>query len=209
MWVKVCGTTNLEDALAAVEAGADAVGFVFVSTSPRAVTRRKVEEILKVMPPTVLTVGVVADEDPDFLRGLLRVCPVGAYQFQGHEPPEQILGLREDLVNVKLIKAVHVRDETSLEQIPRYKGVDAILLDTYDPHRLGGTGQPFDWGLAVKAKEYGIPVIVAGGLTPANVQEVARQVQPHGVDVTTGVEVSPGKKNFERIREFVLKAKQG
>ncbi len=208
MWVKICGTTNQGDALAAVEAGADAVGFVFVPTSPRGVTRRTVEEILKVMPPTVLTVGVVANEDPDFLKGLLRVCPLGALQFQGNEPPGEVLGLKE-FVSVKLIKAIHVRDAASLEQIPRYKGVDAILLDTYDPHRLGGTGQPFDWGLAARAKEYGIPVIVAGGLTPANVQEVARQVQPHGVDVTTGVEVSPGRKNFELIREFVLKAKQG
>ena len=208
MWVKICGTTNREDALAAVEAGADAVGFVFVPTSPRAVTRRAVEGILKVMPPTVLTVGVVANEDPDFLKGLLRVCPLGALQFQGNEPPAEVLSLKE-FVSVKLIKAIHVRDGVSLEQIPRYKGVDAILLDTYDPHRLGGTGQPFDWGLAVRAKEYGIPVIVAGGLTPANVQEVGRQVQPHGVDVTTGVEVSPGRKNFELIREFVLKAKQG
>ncbi len=208
MWVKICGTTNREDALAAVEAGADAVGFIFVPTSPRAVTRRKVEEVLRVLPPTVLTVGVVANENIDFLKGLLRVCPLGALQFQGHEPPEGVLGLKE-FVNVKLIKAIHVSDAESIQQVPRYRGVDAIVLDTYDPHRLGGTGLPFDWSLAVRAKEFGIPIVVAGGLTPGNVHEVIRQVQPHGVDVTTGVEVSPGQKNFELIREFVLKAKQG
>ena len=208
MWVKICGTTNREDALAAVEAGADAVGFVFVPTSPRTVTRQKVEEILKALPPTVLTVGVVANEHPDFLNGLLRVCPLGALQFHGSESPEELIGLKE-FVNVKLIKAIRVQDAQSVQQIPRYRGIDSILLDTYDPHRLGGTGQPFDWSLAVRAKDFGIPVIVAGGLTPSNVQEVVQQVQPHGVDVTSGVEVSPGRKNFELIHEFVLKAKQG
>jgi len=209
MWVKICGITNREDALAAAEAGADAVGFVFVSTSPRAMTRRGVEEILKVLPPTILTVGVVANEDPDFLRGLIRVCPLGALQFHGQEPPEQILGLRQELSNVKLIKAIRVRDADSLQEIPRYRGVDAVLLDAYDPQRLGGTGTPFDWSLAVRAKEFGIPLIIAGGLTPGNVREVARQVEPHGVDVSSGVEVAPGKKEFSLIREFVLKAKQG
>jgi phosphoribosylanthranilate isomerase len=172
------------------------------------VTRRTVEEILRVLPPTVLTVGVVANENVDFLRGLLRVCPLGALQFHGNEPPEEVLGLKE-IVNLKLIKALRVRDAECLQEIPRYRGVDAILLDTYDPHRLGGTGLPFDWSLAVRAKEFGIPIIVAGGLTPGNVQEVVRRVQPHGVDVSSGVEVSPGRKDYSLIREFVLKAEQG
>jgi phosphoribosylanthranilate isomerase len=204
MWVKICGITNREDALAAVEAGADAIGFVFVPTSPRAVTRHKVEEILRAIPPTILTVGVVADEDPDFLRGLLRVCPLSALQFHGEETPELVLSLEEV---AKLIKSVRIRDAGSLKQIPRYRGVDAVLLDTYDPQRQGGTGIPFDWSLGVRAKEHGIPIIIAGGLKPGNVQEVVRQVQPHGVDVSSGVETSPGKKDFSLIREFVLRSK--
>lgn len=204
MWVKICGITNSEDARVAVEAGADAIGFVFVPTSPRAVTRHQVEEILRGLPPTVLTVGVVADEDPDFLRGLLRVCPLGALQFHGEEPPEQVLALKEI---AKVIKAVRVRGADSLKQIPSYRGVDAVLLDTCDPNRQGGTGTSFDWSLALRAKDHGIPVIVAGGLNPANVQEVIRQVQPHGVDVSSGVEACPGRKGFALIREFVLKSK--
>jgi phosphoribosylanthranilate isomerase len=208
MWVKICGMTNKEDAIAAAEAGADAIGFVLVPTSPRAVTRREVEEILRFIPPTVLTVGVVANEDPDFLKGLVRVCSLGALQLHGQEPPEQVLQLKAELSGVEIIKAVRVRDANSLKEIPQYKGVDALLLDTYDPHRLGGTGQPFDWSLAARAKEFGIPLIVAGGLTAGNVREVVRQVEPHGVDVSSGVEVSPGKKDFSLIREFVLKAKQ-
>ncbi len=209
MWVKICGMTNREDALAAVEAGADAVGFILVSSSARAVTRHEVEEMLRALPPMVLTVGVVANEDPDFLRGLVRVCPFGALQLHGQETPEEAFRLKEELSGVQIIKAVRVRDAESLKEIPKYRGVDAVLLDTYDPHKLGGTGTPFDWSLAVQAQEYGIPLIVAGGLTAGNVAEVVRQVQPHGVDVSSGVEVSPGKKDFTRIREFVLKAKRG
>ncbi len=119
--------TNREDALAAPEAGADAIGFVFVPSSPRAMSRKRVEEILKVLPPTILTVGVVANENPDFLRGLVRVCPLGALQFHGQEPPEEILGLREELSNVKLIKAIRVRDADSLPEIPRYRGISCKL----------------------------------------------------------------------------------
>ncbi len=209
MWVKICGMTNREDAIAAAEAGADAIGFVLVPTSPRSVSRREVEEILRYIPPTVLTVGVVANEDPDFLKGLVRVCSLGALQLHGQEPPEQVLRLKAELSGVEIIKAIRVRDADSLKEIPAYKGVDAVLLDTYDPHRLGGTGQPFDWSLAARAKEFEIPLIVAGGLTAGNVREVIRQVAPHGVDVSSGVEVSPGKKDFTLIRQFVLKAKQG
>ncbi len=205
MWVKICGITNSEDASAAIEAGADAIGFVFVPTSPRAVTRRKVEEILRGLPPTVLTVAVVANEDPDFLRGLLRVCSLGAIQFHGDETPEQVLSLKD--TGAQLIKSIRVRDAASLNEIPKYQGVDAILLDTYDPQRHGGTGTPFDWSLAARAKEHKIPIIVAGGLKPGNVQEVVRQVRPHGVDVSSGVEISPGKKAFSLIREFVVKSK--
>ena len=209
MWVKICGMTNKEDAIAAAEAGADAIGFVLVPTSPRAVTRQEIEEILRFIPPTVLTVGVVANEDPDFLKGLVRVCSLGALQLHGQEPPEQVLRLKSELSGVEVIKAVRIRDADSLKEIPQYKGVDAVLLDTYDPHRLGGTGQPFDWSLAARAREFGIPLIVAGGLTIGNVREVVRQVEPHGVDVSSVVEVSPGKKDFTLIRQFVLKAKQG
>ncbi len=209
MWVKICGMTNREDAISAVEAGADAIGFVLVPTSPRAVTRREVEDILRFIPPTVLTVGVVANEDPDFLKGLVRVCSLGALQLHGQEPPEQVLRLKAELSGVEIIKAIRVRDADSLKEIPAYKGVDAILLDTYDPHRLGGAGEPFDWSLAARAKEFEIPLIIAGGLTAGNVREMVRQVEPHGVDVSSGVEVSPGKKDFALIRRFVLKAKQG
>ena len=204
MWVKICGITSEADALAAADAGADALGFIFVGTSRRAISRKTCSEILRAVPPTVLTVGVVADEEPSFLHDLLRVCPLGALQFHGEEPPEEVLPFKE---RAKVIKAIRVRDARSLEEIPRYRGVDAILLDTHWPGRRGGTGVPFDWSLAAEAKKFEIPVIVAGGLNPQNVREVARTVDPYGVDVAGGVESAPGKKNHALIREFVARAR--
>ena len=215
MWVKICGITNLQDALAAAQAGADALGFVFVPASPRAMTRDRVSEILMAVPSPVMTVGVVANENPDFLRGLLRVCPLRSLQFHGEEPPEDLLALKGE---AKLIKAIRVKDAGSLEQIPRYRGVDAILLDAYHPQLQGETGSSFSaplrfvaggghWKLAAQAKSFGIPVVVAGGLTPENVEQAVREVEPYGVDVSSGVEVSPGRKDHDFIRKFIRNAK--
>lgn len=204
MWVKICGITNLEDALAAAEAGADALGFIFVGSSRRAVSRKTCSEIMRALPSSVLTVGVVADEEPSFLHDLLRVCPLGALQFHGNEPPEAVLPFKE---SAKVIKAIRVKDARSLEQVPRYKGVDAVLLDSWQPGRHGGTGTVFDWDLAARAAQGGIPIIVGGGLTPANVAEAIRCVHPYGVDVSSGVELAPGKKDHALIREFVSKAR--
>lgn len=205
MWVKICGNTNIDDALTAVEAGADALGFILVPSSPRVVSRKTICEILAVLPPTVITVGVVANEDPDFLKGLVRVCALSALQFHGEESPEEVLALKE---KVRVIKTVRIRDESSLKEIPLYRGVDAILLDTYHPHLRGGTGTAFDWTLAVRAKEYRIPLILAGGLDAGNVRSAVAEVQPYGVDVVSGVERSPGKKDPERLRAFITAAKR-
>ena len=204
MWVKICGITNMDDALTAVEAGADALGFILVPSSPRAVSRKRVSEIMAVLPPTITTVGVVANEDPDFLKGLLRVCPLNALQFHGEEPPEEVLMLKG---RAKLIKAIRIRDEESLLQVPRYEGVDFILLDTYHPHLQGGTGTAFAWTLATRAKQFEIPLILAGGLDPTNVQEAVRQVHPYGVDVVSGVEQATGRKDPTRVWDFVSSVK--
>ena len=204
-WVKICGMTNPADVEAAATAGADAVGFVFVPSSPRAMTREDVTRILPALPSSILSVGVVANENADFLKGLLRVCPLHGLQFHGDESPEQVLAFKGEVRF--LIKAIRVKDAGSVDVIPFYRGVDAILLDTYHPDRAGGTGEPFDWQLAVRAKEFGIPIIVAGGLTPTNVDGVIQQVHPFGVDVSSGVEFSRGRKDPDLMREFILAAK--
>jgi len=134
------------------------LGFIFVGTSRRAVSRKACSEILRAVPHTVLTVGVVANEDPVFLKDLLRVCPLGALQFHGEETPEEVLSFKGQ---AKLIKAIRVQDAGSLAQIPKYKGVDAVLLDTYLEDQPGGTGVSFDWSLAVQAKTYEIPLILS------------------------------------------------
>lgn len=204
MWIKICGNTNVDDALDAVEAGVDALGFILVAASPRAISRRRISEIMAVLPHSVLTVGVVANEETSFLKDLLRVCPLRALQFHGQESPEEVLQFKG---KVKLIKTIRVLDESSLARIPDYRGVDAVLLDTYHPHLTGGTGTAFDWSLAVKAKAYGIPLILAGGLTPTNVHEAVRQVQPFGVDVVSGVERCAGRKDPKLIRSFIVNTK--
>ena len=205
VWVKICGMTNLPDVLEAQQAGADAVGFIFVPSSPRVVTRDTVATILPQLSSALLTVAVVANENFDFLKGLLRVCPVKAIQFHGQESPEEVLAFKGQ---AKLFKAIRVEDAQSLKQIPLYRGVDGIVLDAHRPRALGGTGTTFDWNLALEAKGEGIPIIVAGGLNPGNVADLIRRVQPHGVDVASGVELSPGTKDPLLVRQFILKAKQ-
>lgn len=205
MWVKICGNTNLDDALAAVEAGADALGFIFVANSRRAVTRKTVSEILADLPSRIVTIGVVANENPDFVQELLQVCPLRGIQFHGEESPEEVLRFKAP--GRMVIKAIRVRDAQSLEEIPLYRGVDAILLDAYSDKSQGGTGVAFDWKWAHEAKRYEIPLIVAGGLTPLNVSEMIRRVEPFGVDVVSGVELSSGKKDATLLWEFVQQAK--
>jgi phosphoribosylanthranilate isomerase len=204
MWVKICGNTNEQDALAAVEAGADALGFIIVPSSRRSVSRKKISEIMSVLPSSIMTVGVVANEEASFLKDLLRVCRFRMLQFHGNESPEEVLAFKGQ---AKLIKAIRVKDAGSLAQIPKYKGVDAILLESYHPDQPGGTGIPFDWNLALQAKQYEIPLILAGGLTPTNVHDAVRQVNPYGVDVVSGVEREPGIKDPTLVRSFIVNAK--
>lgn len=204
--VKICGLTNTDDAVFAAEAGADALGFVFYPTSPRRVTPEQVAEIIRRLPPYVRTVGVFHNQDEQAIRAVVEQCGLDAVQLQGEEPP----ALCERLGS-RVIKAIHMKDRDSLAAMGTYK-VRAFLLDTYSPPgtggQPGGTGRMFDWSLAVAAKPYG-RVIVAGGLTPENVRQAVEQVQPYGVDVSSGVERSPGRKDPEKVRRFVTAARGG
>jgi phosphoribosylanthranilate isomerase len=194
--VKICGITNLEDARAAVEFGADALGFVFAE-SPRRINPESAAEIIRSLPPFLTCVGLFVDEAPDLVGKVARECRLNALQFHGEESPEYC-----QQFTLRKIKAFRIRDENSLKVLSPYQ-VDAYLLDAWVEGIAGGTGERFNWDLAARAKESGGTIILAGGLRPDNVAEAIGKVQPYGVDVSTGVESKPGKKDHKKMKEFI------
>jgi phosphoribosylanthranilate isomerase len=204
MKVKICGITNTEDALKAVELGVDALGFIFAK-SPRMIEPEKAAAIIRSLPPFVKSVGVFVNEDPKRVRQVAELCGLDIIQFHGDEPAELLAEFTP-----RAIKAFRLKDGSSLEPVKLYHGkVRAILLDTYSDKKWGGTGKTFDWALAVKAKTLGFPVILSGGLDPANIQDAILTVRPHAVDVNSGVEERPGKKDHNlmcRLMENIRRA---
>jgi phosphoribosylanthranilate isomerase len=199
--VKICGITNRADAQVAVEAGADALGFIFYDRSPRFIPTKVAAEISRALPPFTLRVGVFVNPAEELVRRALSECGLNLLQFHGDEPPEFCTQF-----GLMSMKAFRMRDAGSLAELPKYP-TDAWLLDAYSPDTLGGTGEKFNWDLAVEAQKPGKPIFLAGGLTPENVAEAIRQVRPFGVDVSSGVESSPGKKDPAKVRAFIKAAK--
>ncbi len=197
--VKICGITRAEDALRAVEYGADALGFVFYEGSPRHVFPETVRAIVEQLPPFVVTVGVFVNEHPSVIKQTMQIAGLDMVQLHGEEPPE------ECSFWPRVIKAFRVRDLSDLSDIGRYRA-SAYLLDTYSPDLPGGTGRTFDWDIAVEAKQFG-PIILAGGLNPDNISEAIRHVRPYGVDVSSGVEKEKGIKDPEKMKLFIQRAK--
>ena len=200
--VKVCGMTSLKDALVAVEGGADAVGFIFYKKSPRSVTMKTVREIVLELPPFVDTVGVFVDETAEQINKIADYCNLDIIQLHGDESPTFCKKIRR-----KVIKAFRIKDMQSVKKLSSFQ-VSGFLLDTFSENLHGGTGKVFDWNLALPVKKFG-PVIMAGGLTPNNVQQAVRQIRPYGVDVCSGVESEPGIKDHKKVRAFLNNAKAG
>jgi len=199
--VKICGITRLEDAQVAVEAGADALGFVFYPPSPRCVTPQQAAQIIRRLPPFVTTVGLFVDVPLDTVHDIALLCGLDRVQLHGRETPEFCARVKRPV-----IKAFRIKHADSLADLPGYR-VAAFLLDAYVEGALpGGTGASFPWQLAAQAKPYG-PVILAGGLTPENIEAAITQIHPYGVDVSSGVECVPGIKDHQKVREFVERAK--
>ena len=207
--VKICGITNIEDAMAAVEAGADALGFVFAE-SPRKVTPETALSIVQELPPFVTTVGVFADQAAGEVLGIMEKTGLYLAQLHGDVGGKDALppkGLPWD----RLIRALRIRSEEDIPSAARDSMTmkcAAVLLDTHVEGLMGGTGTTFDWDLAAKARTLNKPIILAGGLTPANVEEAVRRVCPYAVDVSTGVEASPGRKDRAKVKEFIKNAKK-
>lgn len=199
MKVKICGITNAEDALAAVSYGADALGFVFFERSPRSVSPQRAAEIIAHLPPLTTTIGVFVNEEPSVIRHAASLAGIHVIQLHGDEPPSHC-GVWH-----KVIKAFRVSRLNDLRCVSQYS-VSAFLLDTYSPESYGGTGQTFNWDIAVEAKGFG-RVILSGGLTPENVEKAIQWVRPYAVDVSSGVERSKGVKDHTKMRLFIERAK--
>jgi len=195
--VKICGITNLADALAAVEAGADALGLNFYEKSPRHVSLKTAAEISKQLPPFLMRVGVFVNADEDLVTRAIGECGLSLLQFHGDEPPEFCTQF-----GLMSMKAFRIRDAESLKQIPEFQ-TDAYLLDAYSPEARGGTGEKFNWDLAIEAQKFSKPIFLAGGLTPENVADAVRKVKPFGVDVASRVESAPGKKDAAKVKTFI------
>lgn len=202
--VKICGLTNAEDAAAAVEAGADALGFVFHARSPRAVEPAVVKRIVAGLPPFVLAVGVFVNEEAKRVRDIMDDCGLALAQLHGDETAAYC-----ELLGRPALKALRLRGPQSLLALAEFKGragVRGFVLDAYSETAYGGTGAVADWSLAAGVAQ-SVPVILAGGLTAENVREAVRTVRPYAVDVSSGVEASPGRKDHRKLDAFVRAAK--
>ena len=198
--IKMCGITNVDDARVAVEAGADALGFVRYRKSPRFVKPAVVKAIVAGLPPFVLPVGVFVNEEPDRVRTLMDDCGLALAQLHGDEtaPYCQDLGR-------PVLKALRLKDRGTFLALAEFSGranVRGFLIDAFSDQAYGGTGQTVDWGLAQEVAQ-SMPVVLAGGLTPVNVAEAIARVRPYGVDVSSGVELSPGKKDHKKVKDFI------
>ena len=195
MKVKICGITNLEDALVAAYLGADALGFIFAKESPRAVTPDAARDIIKKLPPLMVTVGVFVDTPQEEILSIIEQTGIRCVQLHGNELPTDY-----SKINIPIIKAFRVKEHFQVsirEQFP----AAAYLLDTYVKETAGGTGKSFDWNIALKAKAFG-RIILAGGLTPENIGDAITKVCPYGVDISSGVESAPGKKDKRKLQQL-------
>jgi phosphoribosylanthranilate isomerase len=203
MNIKICGITNLEDALNAVSFDIDALGFIFYPDSPRYISPDLVEEITMQLPPFVKTVGVFVNEDKEKIKAIVDQCNLDVVQLHGNESPGDCLDIPK-----RVIKAFRIQELEDIHAIAKYQGViSAALLDTKDPELQGGTGKTFDWGLALKAQEYDLPLILAGGINSANIQKAINLVNPYAIDIASSIESEPGKKDYNKMKELVQLAK--
>lgn len=195
--VKICGITRPEDAAKAADYGADAIGLVFYADSPRAVDVDTARAVVEALPPFVSAVGLFVNPTPQDVAMVLHRVPLDLLQFHGTETPEEC-----GIYKKPFIKAIHVSAGMDIAaETKRYSHARGILLDTYHPEKVGGTGEKFDWKLIPKKMEK--PIILAGGLTPDNVWQVISKIRPYAVDVSSGVEIEKGIKDAEKMAAFM------
>lgn len=201
--VKICGITDLGDAVISEVAGADILGFVFAD-SPRRIDVATASNIIAKVSLSVKISALFVNEEKGVVNSTIqKLGRIDLLQFHGDETSEYCRQFR----SIKIIKAFRIKDETSLRAIEEFKDIDFILLDTYRQDKYGGTGESFDWNLAIRAKDYNIPMFLSGGLNAENVKEAVAKVNPFAVDVSSGVEKDPGEKDAQLVRRFISEAK--
>jgi phosphoribosylanthranilate isomerase len=194
---KICGITSAADAMVTANAGADAIGLVFYNQSARSVTIDQARQIIQALPPFICVVGLFVDPEPAWVKQVLAALAIDLLQFHGNESADFCHSYGRPY-----LKAVRVKKSTDITHaLTHYTSAQGILLDSYDAQKAGGTGQSFAWQTV--PENIAKPLILAGGLTPANVQRAIQQVQPYGVDVSTGVEQSPGVKDPQKVIDFI------
>lgn len=202
--IKICGITNAEDAAMAVSAGADALGFVLYGKSPRFAEPNVVRDIVASLPPFVLPIGVFVNEEASVVRKLVDECGLALAQLHGDETAAYC-----EKLGRPVLKAVRLKDRGTLLALAEFQGranVRGFLLDAFSDQAYGGTGRTVDWTLAEEAAR-SVPILLAGGLTASNVSDAIQRVRPYGVDVSSGVEARPGKKDPVKVKAFIEAAR--
>jgi len=196
--VKICGITNLEDALNSVNAGCDALGFVFYKRSPRYIAPEKASRIIRHIPPRVLKIGVFVNAKEKTIKRIAKLCNLDMLQFHGSESAE----FCKKFKGYKIIKAFRVKDKIERKNLSNYKTF-AYLFDTFVKSKMGGTGKKFNWMLIRHLGGFCKPIFLSGGLNAKNIRYAIRKVQPDWVDVSSAVEAKPGKKDSHKVRQFI------
>ncbi len=203
--VKICGITNLKDAVAAVNSGADALGFVFHEKSPRFILPALAGRIIGKLPPFISLVGVFVDEGLAGIKKAIKESGINCVQFHGDEAPEFCDKVKGS-TGLMTIKAFRVKGGFQTSDMKAYE-TNAVLLDAFSEKTRGGTGRRFDWDIAIRAKKTGHAVILSGGLNPGNIADAIKKVNPYAVDASSGLEREPGIKDHEKIKAFIERAK--
>ncbi|MBI5873985.1 MAG: phosphoribosylanthranilate isomerase [Candidatus Omnitrophica bacterium] len=200
--IKICGITNYPDAAFSVSNGAFFIGFIFYKRSLRYITPLKARAIIKRLPKGILKAGVFVNEKEERVKKIADICGLDLLQFHGDEPPGYLAAFK----GYSVIKALRIKDKVSAETLKSYNA-DYFLFDTYQKGAFGGTGQAFDWDILKPLKKTKTPFFVSGGLTPDNASELVRRIGPFAVDVSSGVEKAPGKKDHQLIKKFIKNVK--
>lgn len=205
--IKVCGITNDKDAFYAATLGANYLGFNFESNNDKKTSLKTAVDIISKLPPISDPVGLFCNDETSTIKKTVKKCSLKFIQLNGQETPEYIRQLKTGLPEIKIIKQFKVIDASVITEIEKYNGlIDYLLLDAYVEQKEGETAGSFNWDIVIEIKKLNIPVFLSGNLTPENVRDAIEKVQPFGVNVDSGVERLPRRKDFNKLKQFILKA---